>query len=144
LLAQDGLVPIELTFQEREVRLDTLLVYRLAEYLLERCLSENVGRDWVELRILHARRLLESRTRLGLCRDQLRASSERGEIAADGARLEELEAVLQLLDKWQRKTQERASDAGRDDGERDDARLCMAPGRKAGARGAVAACARQP
>jgi hypothetical protein len=99
LLAQDGLVPIELTFEEREVRIDTLLVYRLPEHLLERCLSENVAGDRVELSILHARRLLESRTRPELRRDQLRASSECGEVAADSARLEELEAILHLLDK---------------------------------------------
>jgi hypothetical protein len=104
LLAQDGLVPIELTFEERELRLDTLLVYRLPEDLLEHCLFEDVGRDRVELRILHARRLLEFRTSPGLRRDQLRAGSERGEVAADSARLEELEAVLQLLDRQQKKT----------------------------------------
>jgi hypothetical protein len=103
LLAQDGLVPIELTFEERELRIDTLLVYRLPEDLLEHCLFEDVGRDRVELRILHARGLLKFRTSPGLRWDQLRASSERGEVAADSARLEEFEAVLQLINRQQRK-----------------------------------------
>jgi hypothetical protein len=48
------------------------------------------------LGVLDARRLLELGARLGLRRDQLRAGPERREVSADGARLEQLEAVVFL------------------------------------------------
>jgi hypothetical protein len=52
--------------------------------------------DRVELGILDARRLLELGEGLGLGGDQRGARSELGEVAADGARLEEFEAVVFL------------------------------------------------
>ena len=98
LLAQDGLVHVELALKDREERLDALFVNRLRvpEHLLEERLLENLLPDRVELRILDARRLLELGEGLRLCGDERGARPELGEVAADGARLEELEAVVFL------------------------------------------------
>jgi hypothetical protein len=97
LLAQDGLVHVQLALKGREERLDALLVDRQPVDLLVQRLLENLVRDRVELRILDARRLLELGTGLGLGGDQRGARPELGEVAADGARLEELEVVVFLL-----------------------------------------------
>jgi hypothetical protein len=96
LFAQDGLVHVKLAPEDREERLDALFVNRLPEHLLEERLLENLLPDRVELGILDARRLLELGEGLGLGGDQRGARPEPGEVAANGARLEEFEAVVFL------------------------------------------------
>lgn len=98
LLAQYGLVSIELTFELRDEFLDALLVHRLTTARLDHLFPENDARNRIELRILDACCLLELCVCLGLCRDQLWARPERRNVAADSARLEQLETVVLLLD----------------------------------------------
>jgi len=69
LFAQDGLVPIELTFELRNELLDALLVRRRTPVLLEHPLEDDAPYDRVKLRIFDARRLLELCASLGLGRD---------------------------------------------------------------------------
>jgi len=71
LLAQYGLVSIELTFELRGEFLDALLVHRLTTARLDHLFPENDARDRIKLRILDARCLLELCVCLGLRRDQL-------------------------------------------------------------------------
>ena len=102
LLAQYGLVSIELTFELRGEFLDALLVHRLTTARLDHLFPENDARDRIKLRILDARCLLELCVCLWLRRDQLWARPERRNVAADSTRLEQLETVVLLLDTWLR------------------------------------------
>jgi len=77
LLAQDGLISIELCFELRDQLLDALLVRRQNAELLEHSFHNNAARNRFKLCILDARRLLEFRRALGSvgsARVQTRAS----------------------------------------------------------------------
>ena len=97
LLAQDGLVPVELTFELRDQLLDALLVRRQPAVRLVHFFRNDAGRNRIKLRILDARRLLEFCVGLGIGGDQLGPRPERRDVAADGARFVQLEAVVLLL-----------------------------------------------
>lgn len=124
LLAQDGLVPVELGFELRHQLLDALLVRRQPAVLLEDLFDEDAGQDRFELRILDARRLLEFRARLGVGRDQLGSRPERGDVTADSARLEQLKAIVLLLKKCQsfKQTKQRHDDGWGQGGRKKDER----------------------
>jgi len=81
----------------RDQLLDALLVRRQPAELLEHPFHKDAARDRFKLRILDARRLLEFCAGLGIGGDQLGSRPERREVAADGARFEQLEAVVLLL-----------------------------------------------
>jgi hypothetical protein len=99
LLAQDGLINVELGLELRDELIDAVLVRWQSAVLLEHLFEENAGHDGLKVGIFDARRLLELCMGLGIGGDQLWARAERCEIAADGARLVELEAVVLLLDR---------------------------------------------
>jgi hypothetical protein len=96
LPTQDGIIPIKLAFELTAELLYALLVRCLSEVLLDHPFPKNASRDRIKL-VLNARRLLELRAGLGLGGDQLRAGPEGGDIACDGARLEQLEAIVLLI-----------------------------------------------
>ena len=98
LFAQNGLIPVELSFELGDQVLDALLVRRQPAVLLEYLFPKNTGQNRFQLRILDARRLLEFRAGLGIGGDQLGSRPERREVAADSTRFEQLEAVVLLLD----------------------------------------------
>jgi hypothetical protein len=145
LPAQDGFVSVQLGFELRDELLHAFLVRRLPEIRPVHFLEHNLSYDWFELCILDARRLLEPSVGLRLSWDQLLPRPELRDVATDGARLEQLEAIVLLDDK------DSGNDAASDSAtigdvrkERDDAQICKVPGRKAGARGTQAAYVRWP
>jgi hypothetical protein len=94
LPAQNGLISVEFTFELRNELLDALLVRRLPTAWLVNLFHKNAARDWLELRVFDARRLLELGAGLGLHGDQLWAGPLGREIAANGARLVQFEAIV--------------------------------------------------
>jgi len=107
LLAQDGLIPVELGFELRDQLLDALLVRRQPAVRLVHSFRNDAGRNRIKLRILDARRLLEFCVGLGIGGDQLGPRPERRDVAADGARFVQLEAVVLLLKMLSENTPER-------------------------------------
>jgi hypothetical protein len=85
LLSQDGLIPVELIFEEKDELFEALLVRCLATVGLEHLFVGNAARIRIELRILDACRLLKFRQGLGLTGNQLRARPLRRKVAADSA-----------------------------------------------------------
>jgi len=81
----------------RDQLLDALLVRRQPAELLEYPFHKDAARDRLKLRILDARRLLEFCAGLGIGGDQLGSRPERREVAADGARFEQFETIVLLL-----------------------------------------------
>ena len=140
--SQDGLVSVQLTFQLRDELLDALFVRRLAAVLLEHPLHEDASRDRLKLAILDARCLFELGAGLWIGGDQLWAGPERREVATDAARLEQLEAIVLLLDDREQAGSRGSMTPHKTPRRRNDARICRVSGRKAGARGAPAAYAR--
>jgi len=98
LPSEDGLVSVQLTFELRDEFLDALFVRRLAAVLLKHPLYEDASRNRFKLAILDARCLFELGAGLWIGGDQVWAGPDCGEVATDGARLEQLEAIVLLLD----------------------------------------------
>ena len=96
LLAQDGLISIELAFKLPEQFLYTLLIRFTPPPLLEYLLFGKSQRDRIKIRILDAGCLLEFGTGLRLSRDQLWAGANGREVSSDSARLEQLESIILL------------------------------------------------
>ena len=99
LLPQDCLVPIKLALKLSDELLYTLLVRHLPEARLENFLPGDARHDRIKLRILDACRLLVLGVGLGLSRDQLCARAKRRDVPSDGARLEQLKAIVLLKKK---------------------------------------------
>jgi len=97
LLAQDGFVPIELALKLNDELLHTFLIRHPPAVALVNFLERNVRRDRIKLRILDTCRLLELGIGLRLSGDQLWAGALRREVPCDGARLEQLEAIVLLI-----------------------------------------------
>jgi len=104
LLAKDGLISVELGLELRDELIDAVLVRRQSAVLLEHLFDENAGHDGLKVGIFDARRLLELCAGLGIGGDQLRARAERRQVATDGARFVQLEAVVLLLDRERKRT----------------------------------------
>ena len=85
LLAQDGLIPVELTFQELNELFDAVLIRSHANDGLDILFERDEARKRFELRILSACRLLKFRERLGLAGDQLGAGPLSRKVATDSA-----------------------------------------------------------
>ena len=96
LLAQGSFVPSKFVFKPSDKRLHMLLIRLHTNVQLETFRPDNLQRDRIKLRILDACRLLELGTGLGLSRYQLCARAKRREVPPDGARLEQLEAIILL------------------------------------------------
>ena len=96
LLAQDGLITIELALELAKKLLYTLLIRYSPPEQLEYLLFRNSRRDRIKTRILDAGRLLEFGMGLGLSGDQLWAGSEGCQVPPDSARLVQLESVILL------------------------------------------------
>ena len=99
MLAQDDLIHVELTFQLGDQLLDALLIRRQPAVLLEHPFYNNASGDRIKLRVFDARSLLEPCAGLGIGGDQVRAGPERRKVSTDSARLEELEAIVLLLNQ---------------------------------------------
>jgi hypothetical protein len=104
LLAQDGLISIELAFKLAEQILHTILIRYSPPVALEYLLKGKSRRDRIEIRIFDAGRLLEFGTGLGLSRDQLWAGADAREVACNSARLVQLESVILLNYKERKKS----------------------------------------
>ena len=96
LLAQDGLISIELAFKLADQLLHVLLIRYFPIEFLEYLLVANSRHDRIKIRILDAGRLLEFGTGLALGRNQLWAGADACEVASDSARLVQLEPVSLL------------------------------------------------
>jgi hypothetical protein len=97
LLAQNGLIPLELPFEATDEFFEVILICRFAAVALEQLLVGDAARIRIKLRILDACCLLELGIGLWLGGDQLCAGTLRGKVAGNSARLVQLEAVLILL-----------------------------------------------
>ena len=96
MLSQDDLVRIELLFKLSGEFLHKLLVRGLPKARLENFLPNDDRCERIKVRILDARRLLELGVSLGVAGDQLCARAERRDVSPDGARLEQLKAIILL------------------------------------------------
>ena len=96
LTAQDGIIPIELTFQLSDRLLDTLLVRRQPNELLGRPFKKNGARDRIKLSILDARGLLELCAGLGICGISSGPDPERSKVTTDCTRFVQLETIVLL------------------------------------------------
>jgi hypothetical protein len=94
LLAQDGLVPVQLRIELRAELSHECLVGLLAIADPEHLLERNHTDDRVELRVLDAGSLLVLGERARFGRHERGASPERGEVTADSARLVQLETIV--------------------------------------------------
>jgi hypothetical protein len=97
LLAQDGLIPIELAIEKLGELFDEVLIRDHVDDGLDPLFEGDETCKRFKLRILHACRLLKFRKGLGLAGDQLRAGPLSRKVAADGAWFEQLKAVFLLL-----------------------------------------------
>jgi hypothetical protein len=94
LLAQDSLIPVQLDLEPSHELSHERLISLLTKTGLDHLFIGNHTGNRVELRILDTCSLLVPGDREAVSRYQRGAGSERGEVAADGARLVQLETIV--------------------------------------------------